>query len=192
MEWAGRPGRLRVAEPTPEEASAAAGPLAAFYNDVHNRAMLANTVMMSVEDVRAHYDALWDAAGRPLLLLRDGVLLGDADLRGVAGASAEFAILIGPRASQGQGLGTAFAILAHALAFRMLPLACLYVSIVPDNVASRRLFEKVGYQPDDGPAARAIIDADSDLTLSITREAFAVAHGVMLRDLRFTRDGAVI
>jgi hypothetical protein len=120
------------------------------------------------------------------------VLLGDADLRGVAGASAEFAILIGPRASQGRGLGTAFAILAHALAFRMLPLARLYVSIVPDNVASRRLFEKVGYQPDDGPAARATIDADSDLTLSITRQAFAVAHGAMLRDLRFTRDGAVI
>jgi RimJ/RimL family protein N-acetyltransferase len=44
--------------------------------------------------------------------------------------------------------------------------------VIPANVASRRLFEKLGYQIDDSPGAREFIDEESDLTMSLARSAF--------------------
>jgi RimJ/RimL family protein N-acetyltransferase len=110
--------------------------------------------------------------------------VGDADLRGIGGGHAELAIMIGDRALQGRGLGTAFGVMAHALAFRTLGLTRTYVSILPENAASRRLFERLGYVLDDTPAARAIADEPTDVTMSLERARFESAHATQLTELR--------
>ena len=80
--------------------------------------------------------------------------------------------MIGGRASQGRGLGTRFALMLHAFGYDVLGLERIYISVIPANAASRRLFEKLGYQPDDSPEARALIDEETDLTMSLARSAF--------------------
>src|SRR2546423_1318745 len=47
-----------------------------------------------------------------------------------------------------------------------------YVPILPENGASRRLFERLRYATDTSPAARAIADESSDVTMSLDRERF--------------------
>jgi RimJ/RimL family protein N-acetyltransferase len=170
--WVRPTDTLRVVEPTMAEVTAYAPQLSAYYNEPYNRAMLAHTQAMSVEDVIAHYRALRGEQGRPLVLLREQRLVGDADLRGIGNDHGELAIMIGDRTLQGRGLGTAFGIMAHALAFRILGLTRTYVSILPDNTASRRLFERLGYVSDDSPAGRAIADEASDVTMVLDRECF--------------------
>lgn len=186
VEWTVPAGVLRVSEPTGDEVRAAADRLAAFYNETHNRSMMAHTASMSTDDVLAHFRELWDDQDRPLLLYAGGALVGDADLRGIDGGEAEFAIMVGERSIQGQGLGTSFALMAHALAFGRLALERIYVSILPENTASRRLFEKLGYQADDSPAARATIDEETDVTLSLGRERFGELFAARLGELRFS------
>jgi len=178
---------LRVSEPRDEEVWAVAPRLANFYNEPNNRRLLANTVDLTAADVAEFHAQVRAGGGRTLLLWRGDELMGDADFRHVdlAAGSAEFAILIGDRATQGQGLGTRFATMAHALAFASLPLGRVYVSIVAGNVASLRLFEKLGYQPDDGPAARAGADDATDVTLSVTPEAFRAARAAELAGIQF-------
>jgi RimJ/RimL family protein N-acetyltransferase len=186
VEWTLPSGVLRVSEPNRGDVRAALGRLAAYYNEAHNRVMMAHTETMSPDDVQAHFDELWDDQDRPLLLYADGALVGDADLRGIDGAEAEFAIMVGERSIQGKGMGTSFAIMAHALAFRPLALERIYASILPENAASRRLFEKLGYAADDSPAARAIIDEETDLTLSLDRARFEELFAPQLGALRFS------
>jgi RimJ/RimL family protein N-acetyltransferase len=176
IEWSSQGEVLAAVEPTPAEVAAGAGELAAAYNDAHNRVMMAHTAEMSAAEVVAHYASMAQAGARPFLLLRDGALAGDADLRHIAGGRAEFAILVAARAAQGRGLGTRFALMLHAFAFRALGLQRVYVTIVPGNAASRRLFEKLGYQPDDTPGARAYADDETDVSLSIARADFERAH----------------
>ena len=179
IEWRCEGEALRALEPTDAEAAAAAPALAAYYNDPVNRRLLGNTTSLAAGDVAAFYRDLRASGGRPLLLWRNGVLVGDADLRRVdpAAGTAEFAILIGDRALQGRGLGTRFATMAHTWAFATLGLARLHVAIVAGNVASTRLFERLGYRRDDGPGARASADDADDLTMSITRAEFEAARG---------------
>jgi RimJ/RimL family protein N-acetyltransferase len=174
-EWSVEGEVLAAVEPTPTEVAAAAETLAAGYNDPHNRVMMANTTEMSAADVNAYYASMREAGARTFLLLRDGALAGDADLRHVEGRHGELAILVAARAAQGRGLGTRFALMLHAVAFRALDLERVYVTIVPGNVASRRLFEKLGYGIDDSPEARAYAD-DTDVSLSIARSDFERAH----------------
>ena len=164
---------LRATEPTPDEIVSAAPLLAAFYNESHNRAMLAHTGELSPDEVVAYYEDLRADGSHPFLLWRQGVLAGDADFRNIRGGTAEFAILIGDRGTQGRGIGTRFAVMLHAFAFRILDLARVYVSIIPGNAASRRLFARVGYRIDDSPEARDYVDEDSDVTMSIDRDVFA-------------------
>lgn len=190
--WQGlwrRPGEgaLRVSEPTAAQLGAVAPQLAAFYNEPHNKRLLANTVDLTAADVAAFHAEVRADGGRTLLLWRDDRLMGDADFRHVdsRAGTAEFAILIGERAAQGQGLGTRFATIAHALAFAALPLSRVYVSIVAGNVASLRLFEKLGYRPDDSPAARVRADDATDLTLSVTADAFRAARSADLSAISF-------
>jgi hypothetical protein len=57
----------------------------------------------------------------------------------------------------------------HAFAFDVLRLQRVYVAVIPENRASRRLFEKLGYQPDVSLVARRHADEPSDLTLSLGR-----------------------
>src|SRR5262245_43809142 len=184
VEWRTGDERLLAIEPTSREIAAAAAQLAAYYNDPHNRQMMAHEAELSADEVAAYYQELRDEGGRPFLLWRDGALMGDADVRNIEGDSGEVAIMIGARDVQGRGLGTRFAVMVHAFAFDTLDLARTYVSIIPANAASRRLFEKLGYLPDDTPAAREIADDDSDVTMSLERVRFRAARAGELDEIR--------
>jgi RimJ/RimL family protein N-acetyltransferase len=175
-------GRLRALEPTPSEVAAAAPHLAAFYNNPHNRAMLSHAQDLSPAEVADHYRTLAVAGARSFLLELDGRLVGDADLRHIARGHAEFAILVGDRAVQGRGLGTRFATMVHAFAFRTLGLRRLYASIIPANTASLRLFAKLGYERNDTPRARRHADEPDDVTLSLSSDGFegVVASQVLI------------
>jgi RimJ/RimL family protein N-acetyltransferase len=173
VEWEQGDRTLTALEPTDDELRRAAPELAAAYNDSHNRVMMGHDAEPhTAGDVVAYYEELRIEGGRPFLLYMDGVLMGDADFRNIADVSGEFAIMIGGRASQGRGLGTRFAVMLHAFGYDVLGLERIYISVIPANTASRRLFEKLGYQPDDGPQARALIDDETDLTMSLARSAF--------------------
>jgi RimJ/RimL family protein N-acetyltransferase len=176
---------LRAIEPTPDEVRAAAAPLSSYYNDEHNRAMLTHEDDMSVEEVAAHYSESRERGDRLFLLEQDGILVGDADFRHFDAESAEYAIMIGARNLQGRGLGRKFTTMLHAWAFRGLGLARVYVTILPANRASLRLFEQLGYGPDQSPRARSLIDEESDVTLSVERTAFEKQHGVLMDGVRF-------
>ena len=174
--WARPEGAIEAIEPSFAELAASAPDLAVFYNEPRNRGLLGHTSDLGAADVEAHYRRVWGGRGRPFLLHRQGGLVGDADLRNVGAGFAEFAILIGSRAEQGRGLGTRFATLIHAFAFEAMDLRRLYVSILPTNPGSRRLFEKLGYAPDSSAEARAYADDAEDLTFSMDREVFLSRH----------------
>ena len=186
VDWQSAGERLRAFEPTREEIARFAPTLAGYYNDDYNRSMMANTVTMTVDEVVEHFEGLRHKGGRPFLLERDGALVGDADLRHITARTAEFAILVGQRPEQGKGIGTRFAILLHALAFRGLGLERIFVSIIPANLPSQRLFTKIGYTRDDSPAARAFADEPTDLTLSMGRATFDNAHAPALEEIRWS------
>ncbi|HEY3354682.1 MAG TPA: GNAT family N-acetyltransferase [Polyangia bacterium] len=171
---------LRVVDPTMAEVAAAADTLAAYYNEPYNRGMMAHEAEMTAAEVVEHFARLRGEGGRPVLLERDGLLVGDADLRRIVPPTAEFAIMVGVRSAQGQGLGLRFAVMAHALAFGPLGLERVYCSIIPANAASRRMFEKLGYLPDDSPAARAYADEADDVTLSLAASRFRELHAAAL------------
>ncbi len=186
--WRTAEACLRAYTPTAGEVTRFAPMLAAFYNETYNRQMMSGTVAMSPDEVVAHFHSLGEAGGLPFLLEQDGELAGDADFRHLSGQAAEFAILIGRRHQQGQGLGTRFALLLHALAFgQVLGLERLFVSIIPANLPSQRLFAKLGYLPDQSPAARAFAEVASDLTLSLGRDAFVARHAKVLPELVWER-----
>lgn len=170
---------LAAFEPTHDEIVRASPLLAGFYNDPYNRSMMANTVAMTAGEVVEHFDSLGQSGGRPFLLQVDGKIVGDADFRHVSVTTAEFAILVGERSLQGKGIGLGFGILLHALAFRALTLERVFVSIIPKNVASQRLFAKLGYTADDSALARSFADEADDLTFSLGRDAFETKHGTV-------------
>ena len=125
-----------------------------------------------------------DDAEHQCLLVVDGALAGDADLRGIEDGAAEFAFMIGAPTSQGKGLGTRFATMIYAFAFDQLQLHHVYASVVPENVASKRVFEKLGCTVDDRAAARAYADEPGDLVLSIDRETFHRINAAALAHIR--------
>jgi RimJ/RimL family protein N-acetyltransferase len=173
VEWAQGDELLTALEPTDDELRRAAPALAVAYHDGHNQVVMGHDdEPHTAGDVIAYYEELRIEGGRPFLLYMDGVLMGDADFRNIADVKGEFAIMIGSRGSQGRGLGTRFALMLHAFGYDVLGLERIYISVIPANAASRRLFEKLGYQPDDSPEARALIDEESDLTMSLARSAF--------------------
>jgi RimJ/RimL family protein N-acetyltransferase len=183
--WSTPDAHLVALEPTPEEVRRHAGALAEAYNDPHNAPLLGHTDRLGERDVVAHYAALADT-GRGFLTFRDGALIGDADLRGVADRAAEFAFLVAAVADQGQGLGTRLATMIHGFAFRQLDLARVYASIVPANTASRRVFEKLGYVIDAGPAARAYADDPDDLTMVLERPEFDRSQAIAMAEIQIT------
>jgi RimJ/RimL family protein N-acetyltransferase len=182
-EWKTEVGRLLLCEPFAKEIGASAAALAAYYSEDHNRTMMAHSGVMSAAEVVAHYQSMEADGNRPFLLYRDDRLVGDADVRRIRQEDAECAIMVGERALQGQGIGTRFAVMMHALAFDVLSLVRLYVSIIPINKGSRRLFEKVGYHLDNSPAARSYADYESDITMSFTRTEFCSAHAAAVREI---------
>lgn len=177
---------LCAREPTAAELTECAPLLSAWYNDEYNGAMMTNDASLSAADVCALYRQMNAEGGRQFLLYRDGELMGDADFRRIgegAPERAEFAIMVGSRSAQGKGVGTAFSVLLHAFAFDQLGLGEIYLSIIPENEAGRRCYEKVGYVCDAGPVARSYADGDTDVAMVLTREAFLRHHGSVLSQI---------
>jgi RimJ/RimL family protein N-acetyltransferase len=163
-----------------------AADLAAGYNEPENARLMGHVENISEAEVIEHYQALFDEGARPFLLYLDRELLGDADLRGIRDGAAEFAFMIAARNQQGKGLGTKFALMVHAFAFKTLALGRIYASLLPKNRASRRVFEKLGYSVDDSAEARAFADEVGDVTMAIERTTFERAHAAELAQLRIT------
>jgi RimJ/RimL family protein N-acetyltransferase len=194
IEWRGDDDALTALEPTPTEIVDASAGLAGYYNDPHNRAMLGQDgEPFTAASVAGYYQSFRARGGRPFLLRLGGggasALVGDGDLRNIRARAAEVAILIGERAVQGRGLGTRCVTMLHVFAFEVLGLERLYISVLPSNPASRRLFEKLGHQIDDSPAAREHIDAESDLTLSVARADFERRASASLAHIRVFERG---
>ncbi len=180
-------GDLAAIEPTPEEVAAAAPALAAAYNDPHNAPLMGHVDALTADDAMDHYADLADEGAHAFLLYERGELAGDGDLRDLdeEARDCEMAIMIAARASQGRGLGTRFAIMLHAFAFRALELSRVYVAIVPRNYASRRMFEKLGYVLDDSDRARELAEP-GDLTFSLERSVFETLHRAALAEIEIT------
>lgn len=178
-------GTLVAVEPSPADVRARAAELAAAYNEPHNRAMMANTIAFTEADVLTHYAEMAAEGARQFFLYDEaGTFLGDADFRGLVDGCGEFAILIASRGMQGKGLGTRFATLLHAVAVRALGLERIYVTILPQNAASRRLFEKLGYVSDASPEARAYADEELDVSMSIGMREIEWAHAAAIAKVR--------
>jgi RimJ/RimL family protein N-acetyltransferase len=180
IEW----GELAAREATPAEIAEHAASLSAGYNEPRNAELMGHTSPISPAEVVESYVEGIAAGMRAFLLFERGNLAGDADLRGLRGSAAEFAFMIAAPSAQGKGLGTRFALMIHAFGFRELALARIYASVVPHNVASRRVFEKLGYVVDDSPAARVFADEPGDVTLALDRATFERRHADALAEIR--------
>jgi RimJ/RimL family protein N-acetyltransferase len=175
VSWNTAAGVLLAREPARSEIAQQAPALAAHYNEPYNSLMMAHTAPLSPLEVEQVYEQLTAAGGRAFLLYLDGELMGDADFRHIEGGRAEFAILVGARAAQGKGLGTRYAAMLHAWAFEVLRLSTVYVTIIPRNAPSRRLFEKLGYRADSSAQAKGYAEAPDDLCMSVEHGAFTQA-----------------
>jgi RimJ/RimL family protein N-acetyltransferase len=176
-------GDLALVEPTIDEVIAHSKALAVAYNDPHNAPLLGHTEELDSSDVVDHYRDLMEEGARAFLLYVDSQLVGDADLRGIAGGAAEFAFLIAAKSAQGKGLGTRFARALTAFGLRDLGLHHVYASVVPVNVASARVFGKLGFVVDESPAARGYADEPADITFSIDRATFEHANAELIADM---------
>jgi RimJ/RimL family protein N-acetyltransferase len=175
---------LSALEATPQEIAQHAPALSAAYNDPNNAPLMGHTEPIPPADVIQSYADEIKKGMRPFLLFQAGELVGDGDLRGINRGRAEFAFMIAAPPAQGKGLGTRFAIMLHDFGFRELELRRIYASVVPQNAASLRVFEKLGYVIDTGLAARQYADAPSDVTLSIEREVFERVNATALAQIR--------
>ena len=181
--WSTPAGRLVAIEPRADEIAQHAAVLAAAYNDPHNAPLLGHTADVDESDVIGHYTDVAAAGGRNFLVFLDDALVADADLRKVGRGAAEFAFLVASPAAQGKGLGTRIATMVHAFGFRWLGLERIYASIIPDNAASRRVFDKLGYQVDDSVAAREYADEPGDITMAIDRTDFERSHAAAMAEI---------
>jgi RimJ/RimL family protein N-acetyltransferase len=179
--WSTAVGELVAIEPRPDELARHAAALAAAYNDPRNAPLLGHTEEVDDDDVVDHYEDVAAAGGRTFLVFLDDEL---GDLRKVGNGAAEFAFLVASPAAQGKGLGTRVATMIHAFGFGRLGLDRIYASIIPDNVASRRVFEKLGYRVDASPAARAYADEPGDITMGIDRATFERLHAQAMAEIR--------
>lgn len=182
LEW----NELVAVEPTPAEIGEHAVALSTGYNEPRNAELMGHTTAISPAEVVESYTESIAAGMRAFLLFDHGALAGDADLRGLRGDTAEFAFMIAAPAAQGRGLGTRFALMIHAFGFRTLGLQRIYASVVPHNVASRRVFEKLGYVVDASPAAREYADEPDDVVLALDRATFEATASGLIAELRIT------
>ena len=195
IEW----GDLVAFEPTLDDVRTHLKALTVAYNDPRNAPLLGHTSELAPADVIEHYERLLGSNARAFLLTRrdqsvprpsgrgtetpyNGEFAGDGDLRGIAGGAAEFAFLIADPNAQGRGLGTRFALMVHTFAFDSLGLARVFASVVPANVASRRVFEKLGYVED---ASEAYGDP-GDVTLGLDRETFLRVNASSVGEIRIS------
>jgi RimJ/RimL family protein N-acetyltransferase len=184
LEWPNAGGSLQLVEPTLDEVREHAPLLATFYNDPTNRALLTNEHDFDADDVVDQFEEMWSDGERPFLLSVDGTMIGDCDLRNVEADRAEFAILVGPRATQAKGLGTRFTTMALVVAFERLGMKHMFASIRPENAGSLRMFEKVGYVIDTSPEARRYAEEEDDVCVSITATKFHALHASAIDQVR--------
>lgn len=175
---------LTALEPTLAEIAEHAEALSRGYNEPRNAELMGHTAEISPAEVVESYAEGIASGMRAFLLFERGVLAGDADLRGIRSGCAEFAFMIAAPSAQGKGLGTRFARMVHAFGFSTLGLERIYASVVPHNVASRRVFEKLGYVVDDSPAAREYADEPGDIVLGLDRARFERENASMLAALQ--------
>jgi RimJ/RimL family protein N-acetyltransferase len=186
IEWTTDAGELVATEPTPTEVALYAAELATGYNEPANAALMGHDEPMDPGEVIEHFAEMTAEGARTFLLFRDGALVGDADLRHFHDGAAEFAFMIGARNVQGKGLGTRFATMIYASGFAVLHLARIYASLVPQNAASKRVFEKLGCVLDDGDEARSFADEPGDIVLGIDRAKFETQHATALSAIRIS------
>jgi RimJ/RimL family protein N-acetyltransferase len=163
---------LAAIEPTPAEVRTHAAALAVGYNEPRNATMMGHTAEMAPGEIVEHYAEMAERGAHQFLLFAGGELAGDADLRGIASGACEFAFMIAAPSAQGKGLGTRFATMIYAFAFAELGLERVYASVIPENVASLRVFEKLGCTVDETPAARTFADEPGDIVMAIDRATF--------------------
>ncbi len=184
IDWQTDAGTLLALEASLQEIFLYSEKLSAGYNDPANAELMGHTNLISAAEVVDSYRESIAAGMRAFLLLVDGEFAGDGDLRNIRGTAAEFAFMIAAPNAQGKGLGTRFAMMIHAFGFVRLELQRIYASVVPHNVASRRVFEKLGYMQDDSPAAREYAEEPGDVTLVLDRETFVRTHAAQLTQIR--------
>lgn len=176
-------------EPSLDDVREHADALVAGYNDPRNAPLMGHTAAMTAEDVLEHYGDMAEEGARQFLLFSGGALAGDADLRGFHDGACEFAFMIAAPIAQGKGLGTKFATMIYAFAFEQLGLSHVYASVIPENVASKRVFEKMGCVLDASAAARAFADEPGDLVMGIDRATFERSNAAALAAISVRRQG---
>jgi RimJ/RimL family protein N-acetyltransferase len=188
---------LRAIEPTKAELIRHAAALAKGYNDPVNAPLMGHTSLITPAEVVESYEESIDNGMRAFLFFVGDEFAGDGDLRNPRGTpgesnalrmsrghTAEFAFMIAMPSAQGKGLGTRFATMLHMFGFRELCLSRIYASVVPQNTASLRAFEKLGYARDDSPEARAYAEEPADITLSVAREPFLDRHRALYDEIQ--------
>ena len=183
VEWPTDAGLLVAIEPSAQELAPHVEALVAAYNEPHNARMLGHAAALGAADVTGHYERLRADGDHGVLLLRDGALVGDGDLRGVTRRACELAFLVAASTDQGRGLGTRFALMLSMLAFAGLGVERVYASVLPANAASLRVFEKLGYTRDPGAEAAQYGD-DGDVVLSVSRAALSARHAAAMAEIR--------
>jgi RimJ/RimL family protein N-acetyltransferase len=172
-----RDGRSFAAiEPSDTLVEQHAETLASWYNAPENAAMMDGSGDMTTADVIDFWRSLEKEGGRGFFGFEDGALFGDADLRGLRGDVAEFAVMVGDSAKKGRGLGKALAVMVHVFAFRELGLSRLYVPPRRDNARVHALNAFLGYVRDESPEALAYADGPDCETYSLTSAAFRAIH----------------
>ena len=164
-------------EPSPADVERHADALVRAYNDPSNAPLLGHADEIDRDEVIEHYAELAEDEARAFMLFEGDELVGDGDLRGISDGGAELAFLIADPKQQGKGLGTKLALLLTTFGFRVLDLDTIFASVVPMNVASRRVFEKLGFRRDDSPRARSFAEVPDDIVFAMDRAAFDRVHG---------------
>lgn len=177
IDWHSDVGHLVALEPTAAELEQYAVALSEGYNDPANAKLMGHQNLISPREVIESYTDAMAVGMRAFLLFHDAGFAGDADLRNIRGTTCEFAFMIAAPSAQGKGLGTRFATMIHAFGFLRLEIARIYASVVPENTASRRVFQKLGYVIDDSEPAREYAEEPGDLVLALDRETFVTRFG---------------
>lgn len=172
-------GTLTLREPDPADVERYADVLAHAYNDPKNAPLLGHADEIDHADVIEHYAALADE-GHAFMLFNGDRLVGDGDLRGITDGAAEVALLIADPSAQGKGLGTKLVLLLTTFGFRVLDLDTIFASVAPQNTASKRVFEKLGFWLDASPRARSFAETPDDLVFALDRAAFDCLHSTIV------------
>ena len=184
IEWSSDAGQLVAFEPTLDEVALHADALSRGYNEPRNAELMGHTEPIGPDEVVELFEESAEDGVRSFLLFQAGEFAGDGDLRGIRDGTAEFAFMIGAPSAQGKGLGTKYATMIHVFGFAELGLHHIYASIAPANVASRRVFEKMGYWLDDGEVARSYADEPGDVVMAIDRATFERVAATALTQIR--------